>query len=140
MDSYRKYESPIKNCPKCGIKYADPRCHEIAIEGIPRGEFSVPAYMIFTIIGVLILYRGVYLFGMKQIGTPLEVQWVLPTALIIFGIIMIVYGVVEIIAIWSGIKAKKYDALRKESEERLRDKSYVYILQDFGYIIPEKYL
>lgn len=86
QSSFRKYESPVKKCRKCGFRYADPRCHEIAIEGIPAG------------------------------------------------------AVIEIISIISGSKARKFEKRRLESETRLRDKGYVYVLQDLGYQIPEKYL
>lgn len=135
-----KYESPVKKCKKCGTRYADPRCREIAIEGIPEGTFSIPLYVIMGIIGALILYRGIHLFGVHQIGTPDEIQWLLPSVFTILGAAMVIGSIVEIIAIKSGIKAKKYEKLRKESEERLSDKSYVYILQDLGYKVPEKYL
>lgn len=57
-----RYKSPVKNCKKCGTRYADPRCHEIAIEGIPKDSFSIPSYVIMMIIGALILYRGIFLF------------------------------------------------------------------------------
>ncbi|MDE6750465.1 MAG: hypothetical protein K2K21_15615 [Lachnospiraceae bacterium] len=138
--STRKYKSPVKKCKKCGTKYADPRCHEIALEGIPEDTFNIPIYVIMVIIGALILYRGIHLFGVHQLGVPDAIQWLLPAFFSIIGVAMLIGSIVEIIAIKSGIKAKKYEKLRKESEERLSDKSYVYILQDLGYKVPEKYL
>lgn len=138
--STRKYKSPVKKCKKCGTIYADPRCHEIAIEGIPEDTFSIPINVIMGIIGALILYRGIHLFGVHQIGTPDEIQWLLPSVFTLIGAVMVIGSIVEIIAIKLGIKAKRYEKLRKESEERLSDKSYVYIIQDLGYKVPEKYL
>lgn len=139
-NGFRKYKSPVRTCKKCGTRYADPRCHEIAIQGIPTETFSIPSYVLLSIFGGLLLYRGIYSFGMYQLGTSNELQWLLPATLVILGAMLIIVGIVETIAIISGIKAKKFDALTKESEKRLEDKSYVYILQDLGYEIPEKYL
>lgn len=138
--SIQRYKSPVKSCKKCGTRYADPRCHEIAVEGIPPDTFSISSYVIIMIIGALILYRGIHLFGTYQLGVPDETQWLLPFLFVISGVIMAVAGIVEIILIKTGRKAVKYDKLRAESENRLRDKNYVYILQDLGYKIPEKYL
>ena len=80
------------------------------------------------------------MFGVHQIGTPDELQWLLPSFFTLIGVVIVIGSIVEIIAIKSGLKAKKYEKLKKESEERLSDKSYVYILQDLGYKVPEKYL
>lgn len=135
-----RYKSPVKNCKKCGTRYADPRCHEIAIEGIPKDTFSIPSYVIMMIIGALILYRGIYLFGIHQIGVSDSFQWFLPVAFTILGVAIVIGSIVEIISIKSGRKALKYEKLRKESEKRLSDKSYAYILQSLGYQVPEKYL
>lgn len=40
----------------------------------------------------------------------------------------------------SGRKARKYEKLKRESEERLSDRRYAYMLQSLGYEVPEKYL
>ena len=135
-----RYESPVKTCKKCGTRYADPRCREMAIEGIPWDTFHIWPNVVFIIIGALILYRGIHLFGVHQIGTPDELQWLLPSFFTLIGVVIVIGSIVDIIAIKSGLKEKKYEKLRKESEERLSDKSYVYILQDLGYKVPEKYL
>lgn len=135
-----KYESPVKNCKKCGTRYADPRCHEIAIEGIPDDTFNILPHVIIMIIGALILYRGIYLFSVHQINVPDKIQWLLPAFFTILGAVMVIGSIADIIAIKSGIKALKYEKLRKESEERLSDKNYAYILQSLGYKVPAKYL
>lgn len=136
----RKYKSPLHTCKKCGTKYIDPRCHEIAIEGIPADTFQISSYVILMIFGALILYRGIYLFGMHQMGVPDSTQWILPSVFAMGGLVMIIGGIAEIVMIITGIKAQKYERLRRQSEDRLRNKSYVYTLQDLGYQIPEEYL
>ena len=139
-NGFRKYKSPVKACKKCGTRYADPRCYEIAVQGIPPETFSIPTYIFLAIFGAYILYRGIHLLGIYELGIPDEAQWVYPSVFIILGTILLLVGILEIIGIKSGIKLKKYDALKKESEERLSDKSYVYVLQDLGYDIPKNYL
>lgn len=138
--SFRRYKSPIKTCKKCGTRYVDPRCHEIAIEGIPKDTFSILSYVIMLIIGLLIGYRGIHLFGMRQLGMPQNTQWLLPVVFMIGGIIMAFGGIVEIIAIKTGIKARKFEKLKRESELRLRDKNYAYMMQNLGYQVPEEFL
>lgn len=138
--SFRKYKSPLKQCKKCGAKYLDPRCHEIAIEGIPSDSFSVTSYLILLIFGAFILYRGIYLFGRHQLGVIEEIQWLLPAVFVIGGGIMVIGGIIEIISIISGSKCRKFDRLKMESEERLADNSYAYQLKELGYNVPERYL
>lgn len=136
----KKYESPIKVCKNCGTKYFDPRCCEIAIEGIPSDTFSIPSYTISMLIGIFMLYRGIHLFHMHELGMPDELQWLLPSILSIFGAIFTVVGLVEIFIILTGIKRRKFDRLIKDSRKRLEDKNYVYMLKSFGYEVPEEYL
>lgn len=47
----KRYESPLKECKKCGTPYADPRCHEIALEGIPKDEFWIAPNVVLMIFG-----------------------------------------------------------------------------------------
>lgn len=138
--SFQKYKSPVKKCKKCGTRYVDPRCHEIAIEVIPADIFNIPTYLILILIGAFILYRGIRLSGMHQLGTSDEMQWLMPTVIVLVGAIMVIGGIVEIITIVTNIKAKRFEKLWLDSERRLEDKNYVYILQGLGYEIPEKYL
>ena len=136
----QKYKSPVNQCPDCHTRYIDPRCHEIVIEGVPADKFSVKSHLFLVVIGALFLWRGIYLFGMKSIGTPEEIQWFMPSVICIAGMVMVFGGIFEVIYILSGKKQAKYDKLTMESDMRLQDKSYAYILQDFGYIVPDKYL
>lgn len=139
QSSFRKYGSPLKNCKKCGRRYADPRYHEIAIEGVPKDTFSISSYLILMLLGAFLLYRGIHLFRMYQLGVPSGMQFLLPTVFALGGIILVFGGIWEIITIVTGIKAKRFDKLRVESEMRLMNRSYAYSLQDFGYPVPEKY-
>lgn len=136
--SSKKYESPLKKCPKCGTLYIDPRCHELAAEGIPPAEFSIVSYIVLIIFGALVVWRGVYLLKRVQLGLPDEIQWLMPVVLIIMGAIFAIGGVVEIFFIKTGRKSRKFDRLYNESEDRLRDADYVESLRKLGYIIPEK--
>lgn len=135
-----KYKSPVKQCPACNTRYADPRCREIVIEGLPRDTFNVGSYFAMLVIGALMLWRGISLFGMRSLGTPDEVQWFMPTFITIAGTVLVIGGIVEIITIKTGIKQKKFEKLKRESEERLQDKSYAFILSDLGYKVPDEYL
>ena len=135
----RKYEKITKECKKCGATYLDPRCHELAIDGIPEDEFSIPSYLILAVIGGLVLWRGLRMFGMHQIGTPIEVQWLLPTVFSIIGVALILGGIIEIILILTGGKRKILEKKYNASCERMKDRSYVYTLQKLGYIVPDRY-
>ncbi len=130
---FKRYKSPLKKCKKCGKMYIDPRCHEIAIEGMPSDEFSVTSYLFLIIFGGLIVWRGVYLFKRIQIGVPDEMQWFMPAVFIIMGAVCVIGGIGEIIFIKTGGKTRKFERLRIESEERLRDNSYAELLRDLGY-------
>lgn len=133
----KKYESPLKKCPKCGELYIDPRCHELAAEGIPSVEFSIVSYVILSIVGALIVWRGVSLLDYVQLGMPEEVQWIMPAVLIVMGAILVLGGIVEILLIKTGRKARKFDRMYEESEERLRNAGYVRLLREHGYYVPE---
>ena len=137
---FQKYKSPVGQCPDCHTRYADPRCHEIAVEGISPDKFSVKSHILLIVFGALFIWRGIYLFGMHALNTPEEIQWLMPTVITLCGGVMIVGGIFEIIYILSGKKKEKYDRLTRESEERLANKSYAYTLKSLGYPVPEKYL
>ncbi len=137
---FQRYRSPVKRCKSCGNPYADPRCHEIAAEGIPEDAFRTGSYVVMLVIGLLILYRGIHLAGRRQLGVVDEMQWLLPSVFIIGGLVMSVGGIIEVIWIKTGGKARRYDRLWRESERRLKDKEYAWLLKESGYPVPEKYL
>ena len=134
------YESPLKTCKKCGTAYLDPRCHEMAAEGIPDDSFKISPSVVAMVIGALILWRGVHLAGMKQLGMPEEMQWFLPTAFILFGAGVILWGLSDIIMIKTGKKADKLKKKYDESLERLSNISYARTLAQMGYPVPERFL
>lgn len=137
---FRRYKSPVKHCKKCGTVYADPRCHEIMVEGIPSDTFSYLSYFIMLIIGALIFYRGLVIFNSYQLGVPNQMQWLLPSVFIIIGLIMVIGGIWELISIKTGLKKKKFKKLALQSHERLKNKEYAYTLKQLGYKVPDKYL
>ena len=129
-----------RTCKKCNSQYLDLRYHEIAVEGIPESELSRKPMIILMIFGALILYRGIYLTGYRQLGMGDYGQWIMPVLFIIMGIVMITVGIIEIILISTGRKMMKYERLKRESEERMSDRSYAWTLKQEGYNVPEQYL
>ncbi len=134
------YGSPIRTCKKCGEQYADKRYHEIEIDGIERGSMSIVKGFAATLLGGFFIYRGIYLSKGYMLGTPEKAQLFMPTVIFIMGCFMVLFAIVDIIKILTGIKAKKLEQLRMESEERLLDYNYANILKSLGYHVPEKYL
>lgn len=60
--------------------------------------------------------------------------------LMVIAIMGIVIQIVDLVRIVTGMKAKKLEQLRGESENRLLDKNYARELSINGYCVPEKYL
>ncbi len=133
----RKYGSPVKECKKCGSEYVDPRFYELAIDGIPEDEYKLYPYIFMIVIGGLIVWRALHLFGMRQLGVPGYIQWLMPTALLIMGSVFIIGAIVSIILTLTGLHKKKMDRLLEESEERIRDYAYIKKLKKLGYKIPD---
>ena len=134
------YGSPIRTCKKCGKQYADTRYHEIEIDGFARGSMSIAGGLIVAVIGGLCIYRGISLSKGYMLGTPEEAQWFMPTLIFLMGCAVVIFGITYIIKILTGLKTKKFEKLRMESEERLQDYNYAHMLKDLGYPVPEKYL
>ncbi|MGN0495309.1 MAG: hypothetical protein ACI4GW_03710 [Lachnospiraceae bacterium] len=129
----KKYKSPIATCKKCGKDYIDPRCHEIAFEGIPKAELKVTKDFVLLFIGALIIWRGYYLFGMHMLGTPDGMQWLLPSVVLLLGIVIVIASVVDAVAILTGVKKRKFEKLLEESHTRIKDESYLQKLEELGY-------
>ena len=90
--------------------------------------------------GAFVLYRGIHLLFRYQIRTPEHMQWLMPVVFLIMGVVLIIGAIVDVILIMTGSKQKKYDKLRLESEARMQDKSYVYLLNELEYPGTERYL
>ncbi|MCR4946143.1 MAG: hypothetical protein K5929_04270 [Lachnospiraceae bacterium] len=133
----RKFGEIIKKCQKCGADYADPRYHELAIDGIPDDEFGYLQYVVVIVVGAFFIWRGLHLFSTRQLGVPGELQWLMPSAFIILGIAAIICALVSMISILTGAKRRKFEKMLAESKQRLKNSSYVYNLRKFGYNIPE---
>lgn len=133
-----KYGSPVKKCKKCGERYMDSRYHEIAIEGIGSGIFSVKNNIIVLLIsvGLLLLSYLIYMFEISYLGYY-HISWYFVMGFLVFGI---AYLIIDLIRILTGLKARKVERLFRESENRLSDKDYARELWINGYGVPKKYL
>lgn len=130
----KKYRSPIATCKKCGKEYLDPRCHELAVTGIPGDEFNVSSDLILLIIGGLITWRGCYLFGVRMLGTPDSMQWLLPSTVLLLGLAIVLCALVDGIRILTGLKRRKFEKLLEESQNRMKVDNYVQRLKELGYL------
>lgn len=77
------------------------------------------------------------MLGMRQLGVSAQIQWLLPCVFLIFGIVLVIGAIGGIIMIVTGLHRKKIERLLEESEERIRDYSYVKKLRRLGYKIPD---
>ena len=132
---FRKYGRLTNKCKNCGSVYIDPRFHELALEGIPADEFMLRSYIVLIVFGGLMIWRAIYLLGMRQLGLPDEMQWLMPAVIFIVGFILIIGGLVEIIGIKTGLKAKRFEEMLQQSKDRLKDSQYASQLRSFGYNI-----
>lgn len=138
MDNRGSYfGSPIQTCKKCGTEYLDPRFHEPAIEGI--GE-SLSVMRSLKLLGVYVLCFvtsvGVNLFSIWHDNSYYPM---LVITAVLFAA-LIVYGIVDIIRIKTGAKAKSMEKKRQESIERLQNPEYAMKLYVSGYPVPPEYL
>lgn len=131
----RIYKSPLCTCKHCGTSYIDPRCQELAVTGIPEQELKPVRSIIFCFLGLVIGWRGYYLFGMRTLGLPENMQWLLPTALSLLGGAMLVAGLIDLIRILTGAKKKKLEKMLEESKLRMQDEAYVAKLKQLGYLL-----
>ncbi len=133
----RKYGSPLKECKKCGSEYIDPRYYELALDGIPDDEFKITPYVFMMIIGGLIIWRGLYMFRMHQLGVAEEIQWLLPTVFTLLGIVLVIGSIAGMVSIKTGLHKKKIDRLMAESRARVSDMDYIRRLRKLGYKIDD---
>ncbi len=135
----RKYGVILKECKYCGAEYLDPRNHELAIEGIPEDEFRYTPYVFMIIVGGLLIWRAVYLFGMRQLGVPDEMQVVMPALFLILGIAAVIGAIIGMIRIKTGRKRMKFEKMLEESKMRMKDAGYVTTLKRLGYHLPDDF-
>ncbi len=133
-----EYGSPIRECSSCGEKYIDPRYHEIAVDGIAPDAMSVKKSLMCMAVGlVCALLSAAVMFATISLNGTYSVKM---AAICVVGIIVAVFMLFDVIRIKSGAKERSFDTLRRQSEERLADKSYAAELAAAGYNVPEQYL
>ena len=132
------YGSPVRQCKKCGFAYLDRRYHEIEVEGFEPDALSVKRSGLAILLGLAAVIGGalfiageIYMSGYYHTGA---------VTIAFIGTVLIGWGIIDIIRIKTGLKAKKLEKLRLESEARLSDKNYARLLAEQGYNVPQKYL
>lgn len=135
-NGFKKYRSPVKICGKCGTRFIDPRCQEIAIHGVPYNAYTLYPYIILALYGAYKLCKAMYLLTTYDYN----VHWFNLTIYTMLDAVALLIGSLETYRILSGKKEKKFDKLIKESEQRLNNKSYAHLLHDLGYKVPSRYL
>lgn len=133
-----RYESPIRTCFKCKKKYVDTRYHEIVIDGIRPDALSVDAAATGVLIGTVFaaICLGVTYWSISYDGSYYPMMVLLG----IMGVIMMIGCMADFLIIITGVKKRRFDALREKSDQRLQDKNYAQELLSVGYDVPEKYL
>lgn len=131
------FGSPIQTCKKCGAEYLDPRFHEAAIEGVGN-TLSVK-----NALKRLALFAGCcaasVIVNLLDIWFENKYYPILNITAVAFGA-MTIYGIVDIIRIKTGSKAKSMEKKRLESAARLQDPEYAMKLYVSGYPVPPEYL
>ena len=79
------------------------------------------------------------MFTMRQIGVPNELQLLLPSVLLIMGVVFVIWAIAGIIMLKTGIHKKKIERLLSESQERLKDSNYVSRLRSLGLKLDDEY-
>lgn len=135
----RKYGSMVGRCKKCKALYLDPRMVELAITGIPEDEYHMGPYALLVVLGAFMIWRGLHMFTRFQLGVPSQVQWLMPSVILILGFAVAAGGVYELILIKTGGKVKKMQRLLEQSRKRLEDEAYVHTLRSLGVDVPPGY-
>lgn len=132
------YGSPIRPCKKCKRNFIDIRYHEIAIEGIELGTFSIKkAIKSALILAAISFISYLLLYYERHYQEYYHPQFY---AIIIVSAIGALFMIFDAIKIITGIKKKKIEKLQNESITRLKDKSYAQQLAGLGYPVPNEYL
>ena len=155
-----KYGSPIRTCKYCNGKYIDKRYHEIVIDGVAPDILVMKEDIGWLLAGLSLVVGGfIFIFSESQLGDRDSLLMLRAQVMVIFGVGMTIYNIVDIIKIKTGkkdseliqsreealkvamkINSKRFIRLSGESYKRLQDKSYANELADAGYFVPEKYL
>lgn len=79
------------------------------------------------------------MFGMRQLGVPDVLQMLLPSVLLIMGLVFVIWAIGGIIMLKTGLHKKKIERLLAESQERLKDSGYISRLRSLGLKIDDEY-
>lgn len=138
VDRQWYYGSPVRQCKKCGFTYLDKRYHEIETDGCEPDALSVKRSAIVSaaglaaaVLGAAITAAEIHLSGKYHLSMVF---------IALIGLALVIFGIVDAVRIKTGLKAKKLEKLRTESEERLKNREYAQLLKENGYNVPEKYL
>lgn len=133
-----KYGSPIRVCKKCNQKYIDKRYHEIAVEGINPDTFDLKKSLISLLLGVILLVLSVVINGITIFTGGYYYSKI--AFLGVAGIAIIIFMIIDIIRMKTGLKERRLEKVMLESVNRLQNKEYAHELASVGYNVPEKYL
>lgn len=141
-----EYGSPIRKCEKCGNNYINKGYHEIAVEGIAPDEFDAKKSVHGILLGLAIVLGAAAATAAITWAT-IHFANVYYVKIIILGVVLAVIGLIfavcmfiDFLKIKSGAKERKFDSLKEESVQRLKNKEYARELAEIGYDVPEQYL
>lgn len=141
-----KYGSPIRICKRCRKKYLDLRYHEIAIDGIAPGTLNVKQSAKTLFFGLAIMFISIMAIIFISIIINLGIvtlrghYYIMLIFLSLIGLLVVLFMLIDIIRIKTGIKERHLEKLKMESEKRLQDPSYIQELLNAGIQVPDNYI
>ena len=133
-----RYGSLIQKCPSCKSLYIDRSYREIAVDGLKEAELKSKLREIVITLLLALLLTGFFVLNTFG-GFGNRVYLAVP----IMAVVMWYWfatSIADQIDTWTGKKQKELEKLKLESEERMRNRSYVDVLIQQGYNVPQKYL
>ena len=133
-----RYGSLIQKCPSCKSLYIDRSYREIAVDGFKEAELKSKLREIVITLLLALLLTGFFVLNTFG-GFGNRVYLAVP----IMAVVMwysFATSIADQIDTWTGKKQKELEKLKLESEERMRNRSYVDVLIQQGYNVPQKYL
>lgn len=139
METQFDFGSPLQTCKKCKGTYLDRRYHEIEIDGMGNAaEMSGKRAKLLVMFGLI--FFGVALLlnlGMILSMGKYSVRGVM---IMLLGLVMLVGGLIEWILVKTGVRERRLEKKRLESQRRLENPEYARTLAELGYPVPGKYL
>lgn len=133
-----KYGSPIRICRKCKQEYLNSCYHEIVIDGIDPDAYNAKRSIVFLLFGLGILGFSVLytIFSILFLGSYSGKI----VGLGAIGILIMIYALLDIICMKTGLKKWRLDRLKEESDNRMKNQSYAHKLYSLGFKVPKEYL